>query len=55
MAGALVPGLSILILYYIKTELKRIGTVIALTVGFAILIWKYTPANSVEIFAATAA
>jgi hypothetical protein len=53
--AALLPVLSILALYFIKSTLKRIYALIAFTVLFAVFTKVFTCASNLDVFAATAA
>jgi len=55
LAGAILPVVSILALFFIKNTLKRIYTLMGLTVAFAIAVKALTSAKTTDIFAITAA
>lgn len=54
-ASAALPGVAVLILYFIKSTTRRIYVLIGLTVIFAIVTKLLTPAKKIEIFTATGA
>jgi hypothetical protein len=49
------PIASIVILYFIKSTLVRLGVIVAFTVLFAVALMLVTQAKRVEVFAATSA
>lgn len=53
--SAVLPTLAILVLYFVKNMIKRIGLVILFTAIFAIAMAVLTGAKKIEIFSATAA
>jgi len=55
IASALLPIIAILVLYFVKSTLKRIYISIGLTAAFAVAMKLFTDAKKVELFAATAA
>jgi hypothetical protein len=55
MISSVIPVLSVLILYLVKSILARIGIMIGFTGLFAGTLAAVTSANRVEIFAATSA
>ena len=54
-AAAALPGVAVLILYFIKSVKKRIYVLIGLTVAFAIVTKCLTGAKKIEVFTATGA
>ena len=55
LAAAIFPVISILALFFVKKTLKRIYTLIGLTVGFAIAVKLITRVKTRDLFAITAA
>ncbi len=55
LVGALIPILSILGLFHIKSTPKRIYTLIGLTVVFALAVKLLSGARTIDLFAVTAA
>lgn len=53
--SSLLPTLVILVLYFVKSMLLRIGLMILFTAIFSIALSVFTEAKKVEIFSATAA
>ena len=53
--AAMLPVLSVLALYFIKSTLRRIYALIGFTVAFAAFTKLFTSANNLDVFAATAA
>ena len=53
--GSLLPTIAILVLYFVKQMLLRIGLVIVFTSIFSLALSLFTEAKRVEIFSATAA
>ncbi|KAI0156186.1 hypothetical protein BJ166DRAFT_594381 [Pestalotiopsis sp. NC0098] len=53
--SAVLPTLAILVLYFVKDMIQRIGLVILFTAVFAIAMAVFTGAKKIEIFSATAA
>lgn len=53
--GSLLPTIAILVLYFVKRMLLRIGLVIVFTSIFSLALSLFTDAKRVEIFSATAA
>lgn len=53
--GSLLPTIAILVLYFVKRMLLRIGLVIIFTSIFSLALSNFTEARRVEIFSATAA
>jgi len=54
-ASAALPGAAVLILYFIKSIVKRIFVLIGFTVAFGIVTKLLAPAKNIEIFSATGA
>ncbi|KAH0551432.1 hypothetical protein GP486_007354 [Trichoglossum hirsutum] len=52
--SSILPILAVLVLYFVKSTLKRIGVMIGFTTVFAAALATFTSARRVEIFAATA-
>lgn len=55
VSSSLAPLSSIVVLYFIQSELIRLGIACAFTIAFTIILALLTKARRVEIFAATAA
>ncbi|KAJ4556444.1 hypothetical protein HRR78_002105 [Exophiala dermatitidis] len=53
--ASLTPAVTILILYYVRTTISRIGITIALTAAFGLILAFCTAANMKEVFASTTA
>ena len=53
--ASLLPGIVILVLYLIKTTVKRIVAMLCFTAFFAFILSFWSLADTVDIFAATAA
>ena len=53
--SSLLPTLAILVLYFVKSMLVRIGLVIVFTFMFSFVLSIFTGARNVEVFSATAA
>ena len=55
VVSSILPTLVILVLYFVKRMIVRIGLVIFFTAIFSIALAAFTDARKVEIFSATAA
>ena len=55
MFASLVPTISVLVLYFIKNMLVRIGLLVVFTAVFAAALAVFTKARKIEIFSAIAA
>lgn len=53
--SALLPTLSIFVLYYVRSQPARLGLVLLFTTMFAVVLQLVARARTVEVFAATAA
>jgi hypothetical protein len=53
--ASLLPGIVILALYLINTTVKRIGAMLAFTAFFAFVLSYWSLAETIDVFAATAA
>ena len=53
--SSLIPTLSILVLYFVKRQLVRLGLLIVFTTTFSLTLAWFTEARKVEIFSAVAA
>jgi hypothetical protein len=53
--SSILPTLAILVLYFVKRMIVRIGLVILFTTLFSVTLAVFTAARKVEIFSATAA
>lgn len=53
--ASVVPTTSVLVLYFIKNMLVRIGLLVVFTAVFAVALTVFTKARNIEIFSAIAA
>lgn len=53
--SSLLPILSIIVLYFVKNTLTRLGIVVIFTTLFSATLTIFTSARRVEVFASTAA
>lgn len=53
--SSILPTLAILVLYFVKRMIVRIGLVILFTATFSVTVAWFTAARKVDIFSATAA
>lgn len=53
--ASLLPAISIIVLYFIKSIAARLGTMAAFTAVFSMSVSAFTSASPAEVFATTAA